>query len=207
MKVTLGQKSLIFTCPATKANGEECADCWDYTLVREVACLTTKETKWADETINHIDMTCSARAQNCPNCNILCLNQQNRKRAQCGKCKFEFCWSCQLKWHNSGDNNRCGNDICSGVDQRLSYLKKETGKKTMGYTGIEAYDTRACPHCGFIIHHKGGCKQTKCPSCQIDFCFVCLSIYNKQTSVWPCGSYSAKCTLAPIQSKIPEKSK
>ena len=205
MNVTLEQRSLIFTCPALKADGQKCGDCWDYLVVRDVACLTTPEKQSTEKKMNEIDKTCSAKAQACPKCGIFCVNLQRRKRAKCGSCQFEFCWSCQRKWHNTGGDKQCGNDTCTGVDPRLKYLKEKTKKKVMEYTCLEAYDTRACPGCGFIIHHNGGCKQTKCPSCQIDFCFVCLSVYNTQTKKWPCGRYNVKCEIAPIQTKIPEK--
>ena len=201
----LEEKSLIFRCPATLDNDEKCDECWDYKLVRTVSCLSDTEKRWVERTMSENVQFCSPKSQHCPNCQIYCVNENSRKRGRCVKCDHEFCWSCRLKWNNIGNNVQCGNDRCTGEDPRVIHLKENTKKKQMGYTGVEAYDTRACPRCGFVIHHTGGCKQVVCPGCKVNFCFVCLSIYDKETQTWPCGTYNVACEVAPIQTEIPTK--
>ena len=59
-------------------------------------------------------------------------------------------------------------------------------------------DTRACPKCHTLIHHKEQCKHILgCPGCKTYFCFVCLGI--KVNGEWPCGDAYDPCKIAPRQ--------
>ena len=132
-----------------------------------------------------------------------CVNDGGAKRVCCGACHYTYCWLCLRKWM-SGGRDQCGNEFCDGYDPRLIHLKQ--AKMTdVNFMSLQIYDTRACPACGTIIEFEDGCKHFRCIHCATDFCFVCLSIYDKQTGVWPCGSYINKCDLAPVQTVIPKR--
>ena len=201
---TLEKKGFLFRCPYENEDDEPCEQMWDYDLVRHVACFTDEEKNRAEKQMGDNYLVCAAKAQKCPQCKIYCVKQQEKvRRVNCVACWHTFCWACLHEWQST-DTKHCGNEDCTGRDPRLRYLEKNSKKKIMGYSGVESYDVRACPGCGFIIHHTEGCKQMQCYTCRIDFCFVCLKIYNRETRTWPCGSYSAKCEPVPIQTELPE---
>ena len=155
---SLDKKSLIFTCPATLDNDEKCNQCWDYQLVRSVACLSDNEMQSVEKKMNKISQICSGDFQRCPNCSIVCINIGSIKRTRCGMCSYAFCWFCLSEWNAPFDDYECGNDICTRQDPRLSYLTDHSEMVVMGYTGTETYQTRLCPGCGFIIQPNKGCK-------------------------------------------------
>ena len=201
----LETRNLVFTCPVTLDNDETCNQCWDYELVRTVACLTDEERQSVERKMSKISHICSGDFQRCPSCKFVCFNEESIKRAECGMCHFQFCWSCLSEWNAPYNSDACGNAICTRQDPRLSHLAEKSEMEFMEYTGTETYKTRLCPGCSFIINFDGVCKHMTCPSCGTSFCFVCLELYNTEDGIWPCGEYDEECNMAPHQTEIPVK--
>ena len=147
--------------------------------------------------------------QQCPFCGVFCTRINtafnNVKCTQCskkaGKAK-EFCWICLQPWAAVSSAERCGNQECDVVRNKLRRLQESPMTGVLGFPGKQIYKLRACPECGTIIEHESGCKQMTCKKCHTDFCFICLR--QRVCNTMPCGSYNSPCELAPIQLEIPK---
>lgn len=117
--------------------------------------------------------------------------QKKKKR------NYEFCYHCLTEWKG----NNCSNSECGGVNPRLSILANAINKTIGSVSGVPSI--RACVRCGYIIEHLKDCKHMRCPFCDCEFCFVCLT--SKMNSKWPdsCGAYDAVCSIAPHQTALP----
>ena len=199
---TLETNSIIFRCPATDDDGRECNSVWDYTSeIRKVACFKDDEKRNVEVKMTSISLGLQ-KAKECPKCKTTIVKENANKNARCPCCQFDFCWNCLGIWRPSKDGS-CSNYKCTGKDDRLVYLRLHSKKKDI--YGVNAFDVRACPWCGVICQHIRGCKAMKCKNCQNNFCFVCLSKYDKEKKDYPCG-YSPKynkCPNAPIQTRLP----
>ena len=82
--------------------------------------------------------------------------------------------------------------VMGGSDPRIKMLIECPNKNV---SGIQSPSLRACPHCGALVQHTDACKNMKCPACQKDFCFVCLS----KNGGYNCGN----CKPAVRQTRIP----
>ena len=97
-----------------------------------------------------------------------------------------------------------GSSICivmrqrGGSDLRVQMLQNCGNKDVVG---VSTPSLRACPHCGALVQHIEACKHMNCPACKQNFCFICLKVPSSGS--WQCGSYNAKCTPAPRQTRIP----
>lgn len=56
---------------------------------------------------------------------------------------------------------------------------------------------RACPHCGTLLEHTGGCNNFTCHYCKKNFCFVCLSLGENGRLMC-----AGKCRIASRQTYI-----
>ena len=195
---TLERNSIIFRCPGTDDDDRECDSVWDYTEVRSVACFTDDEKRNVEKRIAKIGLGLQ-KAKHCPNCKMTCVREHGNRKGRCPFCLYEFCWNCLHRWEPSDDGG-CGNYKCTGKDQRLEYLRLHSKLKDI--FGVEAYDVRACPWCGVICHHDSGCKSMKCKDCRNNFCFICLSKYDKEIQNYPCGNSFNHCPNAPIQTEV-----
>ena len=199
---TLERNSIIFQCPATDdLDDRECNSVWDYSDIRGVACFTDEEKRVVEVKMANISLGLQ-KAKECPSCKTTIVKEHGDKNVRCPCCQYDFCWNCLQIW-KPFDDGSCSNYKCTGKDERLEYLRLHSKMKDI--YGVEAYDVRACPWCGVICQHMTGCKAMKCKDCQNNFCFVCLSKYDKEKGDYPCG-YSTgykKCANAPIQTKIP----
>jgi len=147
----------------------------------------------------------------CPKCkSVGTANNIATTRVRCGACKylskitFEFCMSCGKEW-KSKSNDDCGNSNCvhwikQAMDQLIGVPKKTI---QVGDTKVTNVPGRVCPREACyqkfgptLVEHKSQCKHLTCPSCKKQFCVICLA---QKGSSWPCGSYSAVCSLAPLQ--------
>ena len=103
--------------------------------------------------------------------------------------------------------------VVGGSDPRIQWLL-ECEETTIA--GVKTPLLRACPHCGGLVQHTGACKHMTCPACSKEFCFICLSKRENNTSRgamswlsllgqtgWQCGRYNTPCAPAPRQTKMP----
>ena len=109
----------------------------------------------------------------------------------------EYCFNCSRPWKNPPSNTDCGNEGCY-MDAEILH---SAPKKIIG--GVECTSYRLCPNCSAKIAHKQDCKHIVCPTCNTEFCFICLSL--KKNDVWLCGSYDDPCVPAPVQLPAPVK--
>ena len=194
-----------FFCPmetsGTSSDGKEiCQSPWPFDVVKHVGLFTKAEQKAIETrlTANHLRETVGM--QECPRCESDCVRQNKKNpRVVCTMCSmsgkmYEFCWYCLHDWAGSGTSD-CGNPSCGGVDEMQKILQNCT--KTKIYE-VECPSVRACPGCHVLINHWKDCKHMQCALCKKEFCFVCLS-EKEVNGRYPCGSYRAPCTPAPIQ--------
>ena len=141
------------------------------------------------------NILCAQGVQECLKCCAYIQRKGNRTRMECPNCKqsgikFEFCWSCQKQWKNSDSYSNCGNTPC---DPEADIQEILCTCPTKNLNGVIVPQVRACPHCKTGIKHIEKCKEMECPSCKTVFCFICLSVKNRQSL---CGS---ACIVAPRQ--------
>ena len=135
----------------------------------------------------------------CPGCGCYGRREDKTKyRVHCQQCAAEnkvadHCFRCAHTWKKPSSSTDCGNPEC---ETNLLELLTTAPIKRIAYSGVKCPSLRLCPKCGVIIEHAGQCKQMTC-ACSARFCFICLSIC--EGGVWPCGDYSYRCKVAPIQ--------
>ena len=196
-----------FICPHVSPSGEHCDREWPYFLVRHVACLDNDELTWLETRITENFIQKDQGIQQCPGCNSWCFRGDTKSnQVQCIYCpkigkagtQAEFCWACLKPWKGA-DNKDCCNAECDGLDPRLRYLRD---CPTRTIIGVSCPSVRACPTCGILIDHKGGCKHISCTVCKTNFCFLCLLPPNVKGQ-WQCGGYISPCVVAPVQTTLP----
>ena len=144
----------------------------------------------------------------CPQCGCMIEKIDGGLRVKCYMCPdFEFCWRCLGKWVAPGRGcEDCGNHGCVPLDSKILQMLLTCGTTKMDYCNVVVPTIRACPECGTVIQHRtSACKRYTCPMCNLQFCFVCLGIYNKRAGIWPCGSYNTPCKVAHRQTVLPSK--
>jgi len=145
----------------------------------------------------------------CPQCGCIIEKLNEGIRVKCYLCtNFEFCWNCMKKWKKPGNGYKeCGNTGCDPHRSDLLQLLLTCNETKMKYSEVVVPAVRACPACGEGINHISGCKHMLCPTCSIEFCFVCLSLRDTATKKWPaaCGGYGTACKVAPRQTSLPSK--
>lgn len=141
----------------------------------------------------------------CPGCGSFVERKHSSNLCvQCPFCPvkmgktYEFCWQCGRNWKGPRPRtDKCDNLGCSSSD--LNMLR-DCKMITLVYSGdktIQCPSIRACPDCGTLIEHTGGCKNMVCCNCKRSFCFVCLKSPNG------CCTSGA----APRQTSIPQNLK
>lgn len=196
-----------FYCPyIDQDNATYCGQPWEYFIIRRLAVLTDDEKKEFETKMSQNYMRKSAGIQECPQCSVFCMriNPKDR-RVVCLACskgtRYEFCWYCLGDWKTFGTTS-CGNTACEGEDPRLKILKKAKLKEIVGLKGCPSI--RACPNCGMLIQHEKACKHMVCV-CAQKFCFICLGVPDEDGH-YQCGLYNSHCTIAPVQTAVPESS-
>lgn len=82
--------------------------------------------------------------------------------------------------------------------EAIQKILNEAPLKTLDYSNIERVPSkRLCPNCRTLIEHERMCKQMKCPGCQTEFCFSCLTLCVGGRL--QCSGYSKECSVAPVQ--------
>ena len=142
-----------------------------------------------------------ALAKECLRCSAYIQRGGKGTRLSCPICKqkgteYEFCWTCQKEWQNKDDFRNCENASC-GTNAEFQKILNTCSTKDL--YGVQVPQVRACPNCNKGINHKQSCKHMRCPSCNTNFCYICLSVYNGR---WSCDSYGTPCKLAPKQKVV-----
>ena len=181
----------------------ECPICfkkWKLSQIKDMG-LTAEEKEHMEVGLGKNLFFETYNCKQCPQCNTFIERMNEGVRMKCPTCKnYEFCWVCLRKWIKPGSGYKvCGNYNCDPNNSELNQLLKTCNTVEMAYSKVYAPSVRACPNCGEGINHKSGCKHMLCPKCSTNFCFVCLSLYDKQKASWPCGGYGDACTVAPRQ--------
>ncbi|CAG8623819.1 24936_t:CDS:10 [Cetraspora pellucida] len=192
-----------FFCPYTNLeNDARCRKEWQYVDIRKIGLLTDEECKYFEAKISENYSRRAFGVQECPQCSTFCeRSDKDRSSVICLICsrkpgvkEYAFCWYC-LHQVYSLCSYRCTNNLCGGVDPRLAILKNAITKKVGNVSGVPS--CRACPKCGTIIEHDSKCKHMICP-CEQQFC-----LYDPTTG-WKCGEFNSPCTIAPVQTVLPE---
>ena len=189
-----------------------CATEWPLEILKLYGCASEVEMKELATGLARCLCLKDPDTQQCPFCGVFCTrmntSSNNVNCVQCsrkaGKAR-EFCWICLQPWGAPSSAQQCGNRECDVVRNKLKRLQESPMTGVTFFPGKQIYKLRACPNCGTIIEHKGGCKEMNCKVCHTDFCFICLR--QRVCNKLPCGIYNTPCELAPIQKVLPERNK
>lgn len=182
------------TCLTLGCNQE-----WSMTEIIKKADMTTDESLFFEYKISlNAIFSHNNDTSECPNCGQFCQRQQNTQAVRCSICsskrndkQADFCWDCKAPWV---PNHTCKNRDLEAIQKILN----EAPLKTLDYSKIERVPSkRLCPNCRTLIEHERMCKQMKCPSCQTEFCFACLTLCNG--SRLQCSGYNKECSVGPVQ--------
>ena len=66
-------------------------------------------------------------------------------------------------------------------------------KNNNQYINVDVPTLRQCPECGNGNYNTSQTKTVKCVNCKIQFCFVCLDVYDNKNNYWPCGGPEDYC--------------
>ena len=198
--------SEISTNKKTEVKCPLCDVEWPFDVIKRYGGATTTELDQLQLGMSHNYCAKSNNINQCPKCGSYCMRvQTNVNSVRCFTCSKKsnsniyFCWFCLQDWKSSLSSSSCGNANCNDAE-KLTQLQS-CGKVKVLYTDIETFKLRACPKCGIVIEHAGGCKKMTCETCKTKFCFVCLRMMSQGS--WPCGSFDTKCAAAPVQTSIP----
>ena len=194
-------------CPETS-----CSQVWDISKIKDMAMNHT-ERKSMEVGLAENLIFDKFECKECPKCGCLITRTDSGFRVKCLMCykdgtTFVFCWCCSGEWKRPGSGYKiCGNLKCDPDKSTFVQLLATCNTTKMKYSEVVVPAIRACPKCGEGINHKEGCKHMLCPTCDTEFCFVCLGIRNKATGAWPnaCGGYSTSCKVAPRQTTVPSR--
>lgn len=188
-----------------------CSKRWSFEEVSNL--VTVKEARMFNETLfkNVFERT---EINSCPGCqNYVKRKDTNNLSVYCPPCsaqkgsRYEFCWQCLKEWKGRAPrSDRCDNEGCTNAAlDILRSCKNVEFKDVKGVTGCPS--VRACPTCGFVVgHNSERCKNIVCPSCKVEFCFVCLKVTKECLKT---SSYFKPCSsgVAPRQTAIPVRNK
>jgi len=187
-----------FPCPDQK-----CKRIWEFYLVRHVACFDNETRKQTEKKVTENYITQGLGHQQCPGCKTWCIpSKAGDIRLQCPVCSkttpYDFCWACQREWKGTS-MKYCGNEGCDGKDPRIKILYIGA-KNPITIGDIHGCPSiRACPKCGLLINHAGGCRHMTCTSCGAEFCFICLKR-------WKVYYLRHACQIAPVQEVLSDPS-
>ncbi|KAF3697856.1 hypothetical protein EXN66_Car013537 [Channa argus] len=178
----LGQGESRFVCGQSGCNIE-----WSFAEVCKMALLTPEEKEYFEKAMASNANSRYFDTKSCPKCKS-CVPRKNPSnlRVRCILCPankgqtYKFCWQCLKKWKSSSPRaDRCENYNCTNESLRmLKYCPEAIFTSVEGVTGCPS--VRACPTCGILLQHSNtGCKNTVCPRCTKEFCFVCLKVTRK----------------------------
>ena len=176
-------------------------------VVQKVGNVRPEEIELLQASLSDNYIAKDTNVSECPGCSNHCERKdKTTNRVYCRICStlgkhHTYCWNCRKPWKNSGSNLQCGNAGCDTA----SFLKilREAPLITLDFLPeIQVPSKRACPTCGIVIEHIGGCKHMKCKGCNTEFCFLCLKKKVEGSSY--CG-YKTKCTVAPVQDTLPQR--
>lgn len=197
----LSQGKHTFLCPYPGCRFE-----WQYSLVKHVANLTSKEMQDFEVRISQSNPL----NQMCPSCQTVIQRLDlNSYCLECTKCskllaskQYYFCILCLKEWKMPTPvGKNCGNPECSGTDRRISILATCPEKQILNRA---APAVRGCPQCGTLFEYKEYCTQMCCTSCSNFFCFYCLQSAKTKAEL-KCRPYDSTCVIAPRQSVLPGK--
>lgn len=189
-----------------------CSQVWDVSKIKDMK-LNQTERKFMEVGLAENLIFNKFECKECPKCGCLITRTDKGFRVKCLMCQndgitFEFCWCCTREWKRKGSGYKiCGNPNCDPEKSGLLQLLATCNTTKMKYSDVLVPAIRACPNCGEGINHKEGCKHMLCPTCNTEFCFVCLGIRDKVSRAWPksCGGYGTACKVAGRQTTIPSR--
>eukprot|EP01084_Bolivina_argentea_P059117 107901_1 len=188
-------------CPVGK-----CKKKWRWELCQMVADMDKEEKLYYNKMrLKRINTGLSE----CPKCYKWSKKSENngQLRVIC-ECNAHFCFECGLEWKKKDSNTMCGNASCTYVKKLNAALRKQDWNTGVFWgqdqrkDGQKVVKIRACPRCLALNIHLKQCKWMKCKGCNKVFCFVCLSLADKNGKM-KCkiggDSHMAQCEIAPIQ--------
>eukprot|EP00484_Ammonia_sp_Unknown_P029697 CAMPEP_0197046104 /NCGR_PEP_ID=MMETSP1384-20130603/21845_1 /TAXON_ID=29189 /ORGANISM="Ammonia sp." /LENGTH=365 /DNA_ID=CAMNT_0042477819 /DNA_START=72 /DNA_END=1169 /DNA_ORIENTATION=- len=188
----LNAGSLKFRCAASGCGHDDVRPLLLYTI----AAYTDDEKSAADVQLStNYFKRADSEMHICANekCKYVIYREKGNStnKVQCTKCQKYTCWNCTRE--HKGEV-WCGWDDCDPVAM-INQLIELGSLKTIG--DKQCWDTRFCPNpaCAAVNGHHQNCKRVKCPMCNMEYCHLCLGLWNKPNG---CG-YNNKCEPAGKQ--------
>uniref|UniRef100_A0AC35UF80 RBR-type E3 ubiquitin transferase n=1 Tax=Rhabditophanes sp. KR3021 TaxID=114890 RepID=A0AC35UF80_9BILA len=135
--------------------------------------------------------------KHCPgvNCDmvVMATTEQEPLRAQCNKCKEEFCVNCCLQYHAPATCEMMRNWLMKSTDD----------SETQNFFSAK---TKKCPNCSIAILKAQGCNHMQCSVCKHNFCWMCLENWEKHKgSFYECLKYQENKDRLPDDSVVQAK--
>jgi hypothetical protein len=105
-----------------------------------------------------------------PGCETAAHGSEEDCHMKCATCSTEFCWKCNLEWHE-------------GISCERAKRQAQKGKKklTRAEKKAERYikkNARPCPQCKTPIQKTEGCNHMTCQGCRYEFCWICMGRFT-----------------------------
>ena len=94
-----------------------------------------------------------------PDCDSYAKRESSSKCVSCIKYNHKFCFICLKDWH--------GDTKCENIVDKSFEKWRDSDK------------VKRCPKCKFFIEKNEGCNHITCLNCKYEFCWFCLSEYNR----------------------------
>lgn len=212
-----------FRCVCPREDGVECSQSLSYAVVKKILASSFSEENTLRDQYNSLEECLQAieieagkglirkytHFQKCCHCDSLLFRLGSDPKTKIGKCRvcyfnnkeIDFCWICgkNLEYVENDTEPKCTNPNCVSrhVEETFSIVST-CDPKTISSTD-EVPEIRACPCCCQLIHHIDGCKHMQCSRCDIQFCFVCMELFD-ETNGWPCGDSYDVCPIYKYES-------
>lgn len=177
--------------------------------LRNLGIFTSKDERFIESKLSENYVMQVEGAKQCPQCMSFGVPaDKGKKRVACGYCGLQFCWRCLHAWKSANTRDcHCGQCVgaCGRHDQALRILREAPpAAHLIAYCKVGGVPSaRACPGCGTVTEHAGGCKHMTCHICSTEYCFICLKTKVEHQAGPYDWHHSRPCPVAPVQTVIP----
>jgi len=105
-----------------------------------------------------------------PGCETAVHGSEEDCHMKCPTCSTEFCWKCNLEWHEGIP--------CERAKRQAEKGKKKKSRQERRAERYIKKHSRLCPLCKTPIQKTSGCNHMTCQSCHYEFCWLCMQKFT-----------------------------